>query len=280
MTLNQQPHTNLPVKRDLTLMYILSTIIAVLMASAAITGLLYRTSVYPTDDLLHAFVPNDVVNLFIGLPTLLGSIWLARRGRLIGLLFWPGALFFALYNYLIYVLAMPLNIAFLLCLTLVMLSVYTLIGLVASIDGRAVQQQLTGAVPQKLAGGILTGLGCLFLLWALSVIVNGLSGETALTDTVRATNMTDFIIAPAWIIGGVLLWRREALGYVAGVGSLFQASMLFIGLIVFILVQPLLTTEAFAYVDLIVVFVMGLICFVPFALFVRGVVSNPDANAT
>jgi hypothetical protein len=74
-------------------------------------------------------VSNDVVNLFIGLPILLGSMWLAWRGKLIGLLFWPGALFFVLYNYLIYVFAMPLNVAFLLHLALVTLSVYTIIGL-------------------------------------------------------------------------------------------------------------------------------------------------------
>jgi hypothetical protein len=65
------------------------------------------------------------------------------------------------------------------------------------------------------------------------------------------------------------------LGYVTGLGLLFQASLLFIGLIVFLLVQPILTTGAFSLVDIVVVFVMmGLICFVPFALYVRGVGSS------
>jgi hypothetical protein len=38
-------------------------------------------------------VANNVGNLVIGLAILLGAMGLARRGRLIGLLFWPGALF-------------------------------------------------------------------------------------------------------------------------------------------------------------------------------------------
>jgi hypothetical protein len=81
----------LPVRRGLQPVYALSIIIAVLMAVASITGVLYRVRVYPTDDLLQSFVPNGLVNL------------------LVGLLLWPGALFFVLYNYLIYVLAMPLS---------------------------------------------------------------------------------------------------------------------------------------------------------------------------
>jgi hypothetical protein len=52
-----------------------------------------------------------VVNLLIGLPILLGSMWLARRGQLIGLFLWPGALLFVLYNDIIYVFAMPINLA-------------------------------------------------------------------------------------------------------------------------------------------------------------------------
>ena len=124
----QERSTSLPTRRNLTLIYALSFVIAILMAVASLTGLLYRTVVYPTDELLESFVPTDVVNLLIGLPILLGSMGLARRGRLIGLLLWPGALFFVLYNYMVYLFAMPLNVAFLLHLTLVTLSAYTVVG--------------------------------------------------------------------------------------------------------------------------------------------------------
>ncbi len=274
MNTNQERNTSLPIRRSLTLTYTLSFIIAILMAAASVTGLLYRAVIYPTADLLQFFVSNDVFILLIGLPILLGSMWLARRGKLIGLLFWPGALFFVLYNYIVYVFAMPLNVAFLLHLTLVTLSVYTLISLIASIDGEAVQQRLTGSVPERVAGGILTGLGLLFFLQVIGVIVSTLTSQTPIAETELAHHVSDFLIAPAWVIGGVLLWQRKELGYVTGLGLLFQGSMLFIGLIIFLLLQPFLTAAPFVLTDVVVIFIMGLICFIPFALFVRGVVSG------
>ena len=60
----------------------------------------------------------------------------------------------------------------------------------------------------------------------------------------------------------------------AGTGLLFQASMLFIGLIMILLLQPLLTGAAFILTDIVVTFIMGLVCFIPFVLFVRGVVRS------
>jgi hypothetical protein len=278
MNTNQEHNTGLPIRHNLTLTYAFSLIIAMLMAAASAAGLMYRTIIYPTDELLRTFVSNDVVNLLIGLPILLGSMWLAQRGQLIGLLCWPGALFFVLYNYIVYVFAMPLNAAFLLHLALVTLSVYTIIGLVAGIDGKAVQQWLTGAVPERVAGGILAGLGLLFFLRVIGVIVNALTSQTPIPETELATHASDFLTSPALVIGGALLWRRKEFGYVIGLGLLFQASMLFIGLIIFLLLRPFLTAAPFVLADVVVVFILGLICFIPFALFVRGVLSGRSSS--
>jgi hypothetical protein len=270
----ETPSNHLPVRRDLTLAYAFSLVIALIMAVVSLAGLLYRSDIYPTAELIKTFLPNDVVNLVVGVPILIASMWLTRRGKLAGLLFWPGALFYVLYNYLVYLFGMPFNWAFLLYLALVTLSVYTMIGLVASIDGKAVQDRLNGAVPVKVAGGVLVGLGTLFLLRAVVVLVDALISQEPLPRVEIALLIADFVIAPALVIGGVLLWRRQAPGYVAGMGLLFQTSMLFIGLIMFMLLQPLLTDAPLVPADILVVFVMGLVCFIPFALFVRGVVRS------
>jgi len=84
-------------------------LIALLTAIVSIAGLLSPDQVYPTEELQQSFVPTDVINLFIGFPILLGSMWLAHRGKLIGLSFWPGALFFVFYHYLVYIFALPLS---------------------------------------------------------------------------------------------------------------------------------------------------------------------------
>lgn len=240
------------------------------MLIASTAGLQYNILIYPTEELARTFIPNDVVNLAVGLPILLGSMWLTWRGKWIGLLCWPGALFFVTYNYIAYVFTVPLNWAFVLHLLLVAMSVYTLITLLASMDGNLVQQQLVDKVPERFAGGVLTGLGVLFLFRVIGVLVGSLSGGDALAETELAVNIADFLTVPAWIIGGILLWRRQTFGYVTGLGLLFQGSMLFIALIAFLLLQPVLTNAPFALTDVIVIFVMGLVCFIPFALFLRG----------
>ena len=136
--------TSLPVTRDLTLVYALSFVIALLVAVAAVAGLLFRNSVYPTEELILSFLPVDVFHLGVGLPILLGSMWLARRGRLTGLLCWPGALLYVLYSYVTNLIGVPFGVLFLPYLLLVTLSAYTTIALVASIDGEAVRQRRSG----------------------------------------------------------------------------------------------------------------------------------------
>jgi hypothetical protein len=265
---------NLPVKRGLRSIYTLSLIIALLMAVSSLAGILFQSEIYPSDELLSTFMSNDVVNLSIGLPIILGSIFLTMRKKLIGLILWPGALFFVLYNYLIYVLAMPFNLAFLLDLVLVTLSLYTIIALVASIDGESIKKKLSGKVHEKISGIILTGMGILFLFQVAGVMIIALANQTSITGTELALHISDFLYSPAMIIGGILLWRRKDFGYVSGLGLLFQLIMLFIGLVMFLIIQAVLMITPFALVDVVVISIMSLIGFVPLVLFVRGVLLN------
>ena len=169
--------SELPIKRDLATVYAVSCLVALLMAAVSAAGILFRTTVYPSEELLRTFVSNDVVNLLIGVPILLGSMGLARRGQLVGLLLWPGALFFVLYNYVAYAFAMPLGWAFLVHLALAVLSLYTLVGLVSGIDGSVVKRRLAGALPERFAGGALAGLGLLFFLRVIVVVVDAFSAQ-------------------------------------------------------------------------------------------------------
>jgi hypothetical protein len=169
---------------------------------------------------------------------------------------------------------MPVNWAFLLHLSLAMLSVYTFIGLIANIDGKVVHQSLSGVVPEKLVGGVLAGMGLLFLVRVIGIVVNAIISRDLLARTELAVSISDFLITPAWIIVGVLLLRRREFGYVAGLGMLFQGSMLFMALIAFLLLQPFLANTPFAIADIVVIFALGLLCFIPFVLFVRGVMAN------
>ena len=114
-------------------------------------------------------------------------------------------------------------------------------------------------------------MGVLFLLQVVGVMIVALGNQTSIAGTELATNVSDFLISPALVIGGILLWRLKDFGYVSGLGLLFQLSMLFIGLIMFLVIQAVLMVTPFALVDVVVIAIMGLIGFVPFVLFARGV---------
>ncbi len=280
MDVHSGPDVSLPVRRDLTPTYASSLAIVILIAAASAAGLGYRAAVYPTDELARTFVSNDIVCLLMGLPFLLFSMALAGRGRLIGLLMWPGALLFVIYNYIGYLSAVPFSAAYLMHVALVMLSVYALVRLIAAIDGTSVRRSLAARVPGRLSAGILVGLGLAFFLRSLGVIVNAIAGGVAMTATDLSVNISDFLISPAWILGGALLWKQNEFGYVLGLGLLLGLSLLFIGLALFMLVQPALTAAPIALLDVGVVLVMGLICFVPCFLFARGAASSRGAFTT
>jgi hypothetical protein len=270
----------LPIKRNLTLAYLVSLVIAAIMTVASIAGLLYGPSIYPGIEakMLPLFVGQDALNIVVGLPMLLGSMWLARRGSLIGLLLWPGALFYILYDYGYYVLGAPFNAFFLAYIALMTLSAYTMIGIVSSIDGDAVRDQLVSTVPPRLTGGVLVVLALLFTtLWTLMTVAALLSG-TPLDPIAHVVVIMDLTVQlPALLVGGILLWRRAPFGYVVAVGLLLQAGVYLAGLSVITILQEIVTAAPFDPVVVIPGFFVGAICLALILPFVRAAARRQQA---
>jgi hypothetical protein len=251
---------------------LLSILVAGLMTMLSLTGLLFPMATYPSEDLRQSFITNDVVNLMIGLPALLGALWFAHRGKLLGLLGLPGALFYVTYNAIAYAAAMPLTWPFFANLGLAALSAVAILLLVSSVDGAAVQARLQGRVAERFGAGVLVGFGALFFLRAVGEFFDGAAGMAEFGVLVA-----DGLTTPFWILGGLYLWRRQPLGYISGAGLLFQASMLFVGLLVFFILQPFVAGVPFPRVDFVAILVMSLFSFVPFGLFVRGLISRTNS---
>lgn len=259
-------------KENFTRAYALSLFVAAMTAVASIIGLLYQTAVYPTEELRQTYIINDVLNLIVGLPILLGSVWLAWRGRLVGLLLWPGGLLYGLYNYTAYFFGTPFGWETAVYSLIVLFSAYVIFELLKNSDKQAIQTQIADAIPTKTTGWLLLLFGVLFLLRAAGVMIDASAKQTIVPLTERGTLIADMLLSLLWMAGGVLLLRRSSWGYVSGLGLLFAISMLFVGLILLLLLQPMMTAVPFVLMDVVVVAVMGLIVFVPLALFVRGVV--------
>jgi hypothetical protein len=293
MPLVGSPSTSLPITRDLTLAYALSLVVAVLIAGVSAAGLLLgSTRLYGVDPkvaaavasstagvLVPGFLAQDVINLVLALPILLGSLWLVRRGSLIGLLLWPGTLFYVLYTYALYLVGAPFSALFLAYVGLVALSAYTTIGIVASIDAEQVRQRLAGVVPARTVGGILVGLAFLTLAQdAGGALVSALAGGGSVDPVAHRVWIADLVVeVPAVLIGGVLLWRRKMLGYVAGAGLLLQFGLTPTGLAAVLALQPVLTAEPIDAGAIVGLLIFSAVCFATLTFFVRGAASSQRA---
>ena len=102
------------------------------------------------------------------MPLLLGFMWRARQGSTLGLLLWSGVL---LYDCVGLLVGVRFGILFALYLAMVPLIVYTLIALVARIDRQAFAGAVIEALPRRTAGWLMVGLGGLFAVWAVWVLL-------------------------------------------------------------------------------------------------------------
>ncbi len=260
----------LPLKRSLKRDYVMTFIIALLMTATSISGLFATNIFYPVEELHNGFVTTDIINLLLVLPILICGYVFSRRGLLTGLIIWIGSLFVINYHYIAYAVAYPMTWQFVLYITLVGLTAWAIFNLIRHIDLLELKERLLGAVPVRFTAGVLMVLGLLFLLRAGDIIIKALAADKILPPT----EFADLIFSIMWIFGGVVLWQKRALGYIVGAGLILQATILFVGLLIYFLLQPAVSKTPFPLEDFIVIFFMGWVCYIPFALFVRGTIKR------
>ena len=261
-------------KKNLLQSQRLGLIVALLMSAASFSGIIFPDLVYIDPVLRETFLVNDIVNLIIGLPLFITGLIMLRRNKPLGFFLLPGALVYVIYNYFAYLVARPLSIFTIINLLLVFLAGYSLIDLLTRLDHEVIRTRLEGSIPRKWSGWLLVFMGAGFFFLALYQNINSLLLGEALPLGVQVASLSDMLVSSLWAGGGILLLRNKGLGYTAGLGLLIAASSLFIGLILFFFLDPLVAGKPIDLVGVITVFVMGLICFIPTALYWRGVVRN------
>jgi hypothetical protein len=261
----------LPINGSLRSVSIASLCIVALIVIASAASLAFQAKMYPAMEVRRTFLPNDVANLVIGAPALLVSMGLARRGLWVGVLFWPGAVLYVLYNYLAALLSLPSVPMIGLSAALVALCFYVLTGLMRSTDGAFLRNRLGSKALSRISGSLLAVLGILTLTRAISVLAAAALGHANPGVLDVAVSIVDCLIAPVFIVCGVFLFRQRALGYLTGLGLLLTANLLFSGLIVFMLAQPLTGGARRGAADFLTIGGAGLVFLIPFVFFVRGV---------
>jgi hypothetical protein len=267
------PH-RLPVTRDLTLAHLASVLVALGIVGASAVGLTSGAGgSYRDSSLVLVSQGADAANLVLVVPTLLGAMWLARRKSIFGLLLWPGALFYVLYAYFLYLVGAPFTALFFVYAGLVTLGAFTVIGIVASIDGQETRRRLAGAPAQ--------GIGAALTLIAVAAYA-GLTGTaiSALVDptgdaATRPLAVADWAVGtPVLLAGGLLLWQRVSLGYVTAPGLLLVSGLGGVAFALAAVIDNLLSGPPTEPAVIAVHLVISVLSFVLLVVFARRAMSR------
>jgi hypothetical protein len=150
----------------------------------------------------------------------------ARAGSVRAYFCWVGCLTFTVYNYAIYAFSIHFGPLFLVWVAILGLSLYAVVGSLATVDISAVKDRFHGR-EFPLLSWVLIGLAILFMILWLSEIVPDLLagvGSRSASDWEVPTNPVHVLdlafFLPAILLSGVLLMRRHPFGYLTSVGAL------------------------------------------------------------
>jgi hypothetical protein len=208
--------------------------IAVLLALAAGSELLVD-GIFRGDDatLVAQIVGFDAVTLAVALPALVASAILAGRGSARARLVWLGALAYVLYTYAIYAFHVRFNPLFLVYVALLGLSLYALIGGLATTDFAALRARFARGTPVKALSAFLAAVTALFAVVSLREIVPALLAggvPPSVADTGTPTGSPHILdlawMLPALGLTALWLWRGRPLAYaLAGAQLAFLSLM-------------------------------------------------------
>jgi hypothetical protein len=217
---------------------ILTVLLAVSLAAVSICGA-FVPGTYSRDaaSLAAQGIGQDLVNLFLVVPLLAGSLAFIRRGSRAALLIYAGTVFYILYSFVIYALGVHFNRLFLAyCLTLG-LSFYAFILIMIEMAKMDVENWYGPGLPVRLTGFYLVVVSALFyLLWlkdVLPAVINNtvprsVSDYQLLVNPVHVMDMA--IALPGLVIAALLLMRRRRLGYILAPAALVFTVVLAIAL--------------------------------------------------
>lgn len=187
---------------------------------------------------------NDLITLVVGLPLLVFAALWAFRGSLRGRLLLTGTLGFFLYTYMSMSTLTSYNNLFLVYVALFALSLYAFILCMMSFDLAA----LPGHFSEKLPRGWIAGLmfvvaAFLTLAWLGRILPPFLQDSLSLwerggvrvvpalenTTTLVIQFMDLALIAPVAALGGILLLRKSAWGYLLASVMLTKGATLGLG---------------------------------------------------
>lgn len=160
---------------------------------------------------------NDLVTLVVGLPLLVISTFFAFRNSLRGRLLLAGTLGFFLYTYMSMASLASYNALFLVYVSIFGLSLYAFIMCMMSFNLSTLPQAFSERLPRKWIVGLMFIVGGFLLIaWLGRIVPPLIQKQTPIlenTTTLVIQFMDLGLIVPLAFLGGFLLLRRNAWGY-------------------------------------------------------------------
>jgi hypothetical protein len=172
---------------------------------------------------------QDLVDLFLGVPLLMITFIYASRGSRVARLLYAGILFYILYSFVIYCFGVHFNRLFLLyCFTLA-LSLYAFIIVMIGFGKEDVAGWFNYSPARAVSIYIFFVALVFYGMWLKSIvpalISNSVPADLTENDLlVNPVHVIDLAFAlPGLILGSILLWRGQGMGYViASVALVFM----------------------------------------------------------
>ena len=224
MSVDRPPTTILRAGPRLTTAWVLSAVVLAVMVLTSAIGLL-AANLYPEDTwAVAALRGNDLVTLALVAPALAIAMVLSRRRPTsASVLVWLGLLFYGAYNHAYYAFGTALNDVFLLHVVAFSASTAGLVLLASSIDADVAASGVVGGTRARVVAGFTTVVGLALLgAWGTISVRFAVTGDLpenvmppSAVHLVYALDMG--VLAPAFLIAGVMLWRRMPWGSVLAV---------------------------------------------------------------
>lgn len=215
----------------LTVARVLSLVVLGLMLAQTLLGLLVP-GLYPEQAWATAALRgNDLVTLTVVVPALAVAVYRsATRSSSAWVAVWLGLLFYGVYNYAYYAFGAAFSDVFLLHVAAFSASTYAVVLLGSSLEVDAVAAGIrTGPAARAVAAfTTLLGAGLVAAWGALSVrfaVTGLLPADVMPPQAVHLVYALDLgVLAPAFIVSGVLLWTRRAWGAVLAAAANVSAA--------------------------------------------------------
>jgi hypothetical protein len=191
---------------------------------------------------------QDMVTLCIGIPLLIGALYLSRKELLKGKLLLAGMQGYFLYTYASYSFYAMYNSLFLVYVLLMSVSFFAFTLTMLSFDLESIGSYFNPKLQVKFIGGVLIFVAvAVALMWLKRIatpLVNGVMPTELEHYTTLIIQALDLgFVVPAAILAGILLMKRNPFGYLLASVMIIKESTLLIVIIAMLVGQILAGVE-------------------------------------